>query len=67
MIIVKTKMKKMPKTCKECRISYIGWEEVRFCGINGKTCPMEQKPSGNWGYSKPSWCPLVEVSDLKES
>lgn len=63
MIVAKTKLKKIPKTCKECSISKSDWD-TRICGINGKECPVERKPSGNIGYCKPGWCPLVEIESL---
>jgi hypothetical protein len=65
-IVAKTRMKGIPKTCKVCSISYIDpWGE-RCCGINKRDCPVEVKPSGNVGYGKPSWCPLVVLKDGDE-
>lgn len=66
MIAAKTRMKKIPNTCKECRVSYIDWTGSRFCNASGRDCPMEMKKSGNMGYYRPSWCPLVEISDQKK-
>ena len=64
MIVAKTRMKRIPKTCKECSISVVTYWEDRVCGINQKECPVERKPSGNIGYCKPGWCPLVEVESV---
>lgn len=65
MIVAKTRMKKIPKTCKDCPLSIVqfDWGNLshRICGINSKDCPQEKKPSGNYGYGKPCWCPLVEI------
>ena len=63
-IYVKTRLKKIPKTCKECHLStteLYGYDFERVCIVTRKECPVEKKASGNWGYCKPSWCPLVEA------
>lgn len=62
-IYAKTRLRKIPKTCKECTLSAIEFyhhDSERVCTITGKSCPIEKKASGNWGYTKPDWCPLVE-------
>lgn len=65
MIIAKTKMKKIPKSCTKCRLSE--------CSINGRVClvtykyiAMKQTASRNWRYVKPDWCPLIDVQEVKE-
>ena len=63
MIIAKTRIKEMPKTCKQCdyRALYpVEGEEI--CGIYGSFCPWEMKPNGMYGLGKPDWCPLMEVA-----
>lgn len=73
MIIAKTKLKKLPSSCKDCKFKMIDykWHGPYECCVNsstcfftGKTCPMEKKESGNTGYAdRPKWCPLEEVQD----
>ena len=59
MIIAKTRLKRMPRTCRECTISLNdGWGE-RVCGITKKDCPLEVV-NGRVRYGKPGWCPLRE-------
>lgn len=61
MIVAKTRMKKIPATCNKCCFSCIDRGEGRYCTITYMVCPIEKKESGNYGYSKPDWCPLVEL------
>lgn len=65
MIVAKTKMKRIPDTCKKCSLSVVqqyGFGNTdRVCCVNGYVCPLETKPSGNVGYTKPTWCPLMEI------
>lgn len=65
MIYAKTKMRRIPKTCKDCSLSYFYHESVlesyRACSITSICCPWEKQKSGNYGYGKPKWCPLVEM------
>ena len=63
MIVAKTRLKKMPKTCKQChyRMLYpVGGKDI--CRIAGLFCPWEKKPNGMFGLGKPDWCPLMEVA-----
>lgn len=64
MIVAKTKMRKIPETCTKCSIAIVvhgGWNDsYRVCGATGKDCPWKALPSGNYGYAKPDWCPLIE-------
>ena len=61
MIYAKTKLKKIPATCKTCKFSIFDFSGVRMCAVCNKECPWENKGHGNVGYGKPSWCPLVEL------
>lgn len=64
MIVAKTRMRKIPKTCKGCALSFCqfdGRDSYRVCAIMLRDCPMEDKGRGNYGYTKPDWCPLVEI------
>lgn len=63
MIVAKTRMRRIPKTCKECKLSRYDAFDDRICGITGKDCPYEIKPSGSVGFGKPGWCPLVELKE----
>lgn len=61
MIVAKTRLKKMPKTCKQChyRMLYpVGGKDI--CRIAGLFCPWEKKPNGMLGLGKPDWCPLMD-------
>lgn len=64
MIVAKTNMKKLPKSCNKCKLSYIDLYG-RFCRMNKQLCPMEYSEHGNARYIRPDWCPLVEVKDDK--
>lgn len=63
MIVAKTRLKRIPKTCKECTLSYVPCFDDRVCSIKQMVCPMEVRPSGNLAYCKPGWCPLVELKE----
>ena len=67
MIVAKTRMKEMPKTCTQCnyRTLYHGFGED-FCRIAGAFCPWEKKPNGMVGLGKPDWCPLMDAAELSE-
>lgn len=62
MIVAKTKMKKIPDSCNKCGLKTYSFEGTR-CFITGKVCPMEKSEHGNWRYTHPNWCPLIEVKD----
>ena len=69
MIVIKTKLKKLPEKCNKCKYSYLRYDE-RFCSvtfIDGglcRCCPYEyNKEKRNWEYTKPEWCPLMEVNE----
>lgn len=69
MIYAKTKMKRIPKTCKECTLTLIQFNQLgfdKYCSLTGKLCPMEKKANGNYGYTKPKWCPLIIKDDIEE-
>lgn len=68
MIYAKTSMKKLPNTCKNCVMTIWVKDDItrkynKYCSIVGKICPMEKKQSGNYGYTKPNWCPLVCIEN----
>lgn len=64
MIVAKTRIKKIPDTCKKCALSYIprGTNE-RVCVVTQICCPSETRPSGNKAYCRPRWCPLIELKE----
>lgn len=66
MIVAKTRMRKIPKTCKDCGFGKHDFGGDRICVVTGKDCPMDLY-KGNWKYGKPAWCPLVMVEKLEET
>lgn len=66
MIVTKTKMKKIPKTCKTCPFKRYAFG-CCYCLFTGLNCPTEKKESGNVGYGMPDWCPLMEIKLIEES
>ena len=65
MIVAKTRMRKIPKTCKECTLSRHDFGGDRVCSVTRMDCPMELH-MGNWRYGKPGWCPLKELEAANE-
>ena len=67
MIYMKTRLKKVPKTCAKCPYSSFDpfFTGGRNCRIALKDCPVEVSDSGQIRYGKPSWCPLVDDKELK--
>lgn len=73
MIVAKTKLKKLPSSCKDCKFkeneynwygSYECCVHSAICYLTEKKCPIKKKESGNTGYAdRPKWCPLEEVHD----
>lgn len=72
MIYAKTRLNKLPKTCKECKFSIVAYERLgtidlydgRICILSGnRACQTEKTPNGNTKYTKPVWCPLMEVKE----
>lgn len=62
MIVVKTKMKQIPESCRKCSFKQVLNNNcMAYCAITGRDCPAEKKPSGNVGYGMPSWCPLMDI------
>ena len=47
MIVAITKMSRIPKACKDCKLSEIELYGRR-CKIENRTCPIEQKKRGNY-------------------
>ena len=61
MIVAKTKMKKIPESCNKCVFSKLNYD-YRTCFISGdRLCPMKRCENGNKKYTRPKWCPLMEV------
>lgn len=73
MIVAKTKMKRIPETCKKCSMAeneYGAWGVAcapKRCLLTGRDCPQEKKLSGNVGYGKPDWCPLTLLSEEQKT
>lgn len=65
MIVAKTRMKEMPKTCAQCHYltTYTATGE-EICRIVRAFCPWEKKPNGMFGLGKPDWCPLMDSAEL---
>ena len=74
MVIIKTRLKKIPKTCKECVFSQTLEEEmkdkrvsgykIRRCTLTGYTAPIKRTKNRRiYKISKPNSCPLIEVDD----
>lgn len=68
MIYIKTRMKKIPETCKTCSYKQIigGWgDQDRWCTALGDNRVLPDfifyKERNNWCYPpRPNWCPLIE-------
>lgn len=65
MIVAKTKMVRVPETCKKCSKA-IDDVQGKWCSLTGNFCPHEKKPSGNTGYGMPTWCPLMDIDFLED-
>jgi hypothetical protein len=72
MIIIQTKLKKIPEKCTKCKFSQVKYDTVdywqmtnyRVCGITGTKVPyVFNKEKRNWEYTKASGCPLKLVED----
>lgn len=69
MIVIKTRMKRIPDTCKRCiyKASLGTWGNVdRCCTALGdnRVLPdlVYDKNRNNYCYpSRPNWCPLTEI------
>ena len=74
MIVIQTKLKKIPQKCNRCSYSYVVNSKSmygdRFCAvsfINGmnRICPYEyNEAKRNCEYGKPDWCPLKEIEPV---
>lgn len=63
MIVAKTRLRKMPQSCRKCSLSIVdSWTDDRVCSITHRLCPLELR-NGHIGYAKPEWCPLMEVGE----
>ena len=60
-IVAKTRMRKLPKSCKDCNLSFQNWVGERTCAVKKKDCQIEHTQNGQWKYGKPIWCPLMEM------
>ena len=70
MIVIKTKLKKLPEKCNKCKYSYTygGWsyDTKRFCSVSFekgmcRPCTIEfVKEKRNYEYRRPKWCPLKD-------
>ena len=70
MIVIETKLKKLPEKCNKCKYSYTnggwGYGTERFCSVSFvkgmcRPCPIDfVKEKRNWEYQRPEWCPLKE-------
>lgn len=71
MIVAKTNMKKLPKTCKSCKFKNTYFQGYiaagATCDLTGRECPTEKKESGNVGYGMPDWCPLMDIDLLEDN
>ena len=63
MIVAKTRMRRMPKSCRWCKLSCANWFEERFCSVTAGDCPKEYEKNGSWKYVRPDWCPLLEMEE----
>lgn len=68
MIVIGTKLNRIPTKCNECLysclVSNMG-EQKRFCAVtvrNGlrRFCPV-RLINGHWQYIKPDWCPIRKI------
>ena len=70
MIVIKTKLKKLPEKCNKCKYSYIngrwGYGTERVCSVSFekgmcRPCPIEfVKEKRNYEYQRPEWCHLKD-------
>jgi len=62
-MIVITNLKKIPDNCTQCRLSntYIN-SCGRYCCPKNKEIEMSRTENGNMAYTRPTWCPLKEVT-----
>lgn len=71
MIIVETKMKRIPSRCTNCKYSFCaresGWWRhcsLVYCDGFPKEIPKPFVPElKNYVYLRPEWCPLKEIND----
>ena len=69
MIVVKTKMKKMPAKCSNCKLSAYHYGQ-KVCLVTSDRDGFKQIPrvwveeKKNYCYLIPDWCPLCNLEDL---
>lgn len=74
MIYIKTQLRKIPESCKECRFSkmidtkeYDDWRRYkRICEINGRKCVKAKTKNGNKKFIRPKWCTLIDINELEK-
>ena len=70
MIVIKTKLKKLPEKCNKCKYSYLSNE--RFCAISfykgmNRVCnQVFNKEKHNWEYVRPDWCLLKDINNKEK-
>lgn len=66
MIIIKTKMQRIPSKCTDCKFSYT-IHGIKYCPLvsdkkQHREVKLEFVPTlKNYAYIRPYWCPLQEV------
>ena len=75
MIIIKTRLEKIPNKCGDCKYHESFFRGYGYNSMNGRcmVCTLCNKDipykyiseKKNWCYVKPDWCPLVEIQDDK--
>lgn len=67
MIIIKTKLSKIPNSCGKCPFSipegFSCYDSNIFCAITKKDCPFDKTVEGEKKYKKADWCPIVEIKE----
>ena len=67
MIIIKTKMKKIPDKCSDCKFSHTEFRGRCCDALSHKLLDTTfVKEKNNWTYVRPRNCPLEEVEDYNE-
>lgn len=74
MVYAKTKLPKLPESCKKCAFSEVrdtgkfeDWRRYkRICKLTGHKIAMQVVEKGCPKYVRPVWCPLIEVENENE-
>lgn len=59
--IDKLYMNKMPKSCKECPLTYLDTRDDTFFGVNERRCIIDDSCVDGIVSERPRDCPLVEA------